>query len=91
MVYELITYFAIQSFLKIANTSGKIVLRLFTTFVVVAAILASPKRRVFIWSYCSSILEFTGMCTKTVLPFQKIHPKRNGKQLFVENYRWKWK
>ena len=31
------------------------VLKLFTTFIVVAAILASPKHRVFTWSYRSSI------------------------------------
>ena len=55
MVYELITLFAIQSFFKNSKYLGEIVLRLFTTFVVVAAILASPKRRVFIWSYRSSI------------------------------------
>ena len=31
------------------------VLKLFTTFIVVAAILASPKHRDFTWSYRSSI------------------------------------
>ena len=31
------------------------VLKLFTTFIVVAAILASPKQRDFTWSYRSSI------------------------------------
>ena len=31
------------------------VLKLFTTFIVVAAILGSPKHRAFTWSYCSSI------------------------------------
>ena len=31
------------------------VLKLFTTFIVVAAILASPKHRDFTWSYHSSI------------------------------------
>ena len=31
------------------------VLKLFTTFIVVAAILASPKHRAFTWSYRSSI------------------------------------
>ena len=30
-------------------------LKLFTTFIVVTAILASPKDRVFTWSYRSSI------------------------------------
>ena len=48
MVYELITYFAIQTFFRNSKYLGKIVLRLFTTFVVVAAILTSPKRRIFI-------------------------------------------
>ena len=43
----------------------KIVLRLFTTFVVVAAILASPKRRVFIWSFRSSI--YTVHCSKLII------------------------
>ena len=42
-------------FFKNSKYLGKIVLTLFRTFVVVAAILASPKRRVFIWSYRSSI------------------------------------
>ena len=31
-------------------------LKLFTTFIVVTAILASPKDRVFTWSYRSSII-----------------------------------
>ena len=31
------------------------VLKLFTTFIVVAAILASPKHRAFTWSYRSTI------------------------------------
>ena len=62
MVNELITYVACDTVFKVCDTVfksikylGKIVLRLFTTFVVVAAILASPKRRAFIWSYGSSI------------------------------------
>ena len=68
MVYELITLSWINIvnnnnnnlvcdtvIFKNSKYLGKIVLRLFTTFVVVAAILASPKRRVFIWSYRSSI------------------------------------
>ena len=49
-------------FFKNSKYLGKIVLRLFTTFVVVAAILASPKRRAFIWSYRSSILS-SSFCT----------------------------
>ena len=57
-------------------------LRLFTTFVVVAAILASPKRRVFIWSYRSSIYRvhwivlttcFSIDITMSLQPLQVLH------------------
>ena len=34
--------------------------KLFTIFIVVAAILASPKHRTFTWSYRSVFIEFTG-------------------------------
>ena len=41
------------------------VLKLFTTFTVVAAILASPKHRDFTWTYRSSI--YRVHCSKDVL------------------------
>ena len=41
--------------LKKSKYLGKMELKLYTTFIVVAAILASPKHKAFTWSYRSSI------------------------------------
>ena len=50
MVHELITLFSIQSFLEKEQIAWEIVLKLFMKFIGVAAILASPKHRVFTWN-----------------------------------------
>ena len=50
MVYELNLVFD-TDFLKKHEYLGKMELKLFTTFIVVAAILASPKHKAFTWSY----------------------------------------
>ena len=55
MVHELI-YPSFQcSLFEKEQLLEKIVLKLFTTFILFAAILASPKHRDFTWSYHSSI------------------------------------
>ena len=56
MVYELnynLVFHAV--FLKEQIYLGKMVLKLFTTFIVVIAILASPKCKAFGWVYRSNI------------------------------------